>query len=331
MEITLLSLGARGPNPPTWLSYPLFLNAFLIPLSRMIPPLWSAISSSSPRSAYAPLRNSCARDATSGRLYSRPLFLSHLPSSGPPSFCIFSLTPSIFLLIVFVASLLSLPPFSLILFFLPSSPFFLSSFLSPSLLQCGPHARPTLSLARTPRAHHNTHGRSVALAPRSVRSYLLQGTVSRGPQAATARSTGCALSWAAHTTPVRDEPRDRTDRLHFSLPGSACGAFSLPLLPILFSLFLFPSHNILLPYTALSSLLPFLPFSFGEHARDTSRLESCVQPPRCLCQPAATCSFPVLCVFKRCREVRPVKSVNQWDISVHLVHQQVTSGREPVV
>lgn len=114
--------------------------------------------------------------------------LTHSRSFAPsPSFCAFSLTPSNFLLIVFVASLLSSPPFS---FACPLPLFSLSLFLFQHPCDAA-HTR-----SRVPCALHTTHGRSATLTcgvcgPTSCRGPC---HVALRPQRHAARSTGCALS-----------------------------------------------------------------------------------------------------------------------------------------
>lgn len=231
---------------------------------------------------YAPF----ARDATAGRLHLQLLFLSLafslFPARSPilvrlPSRPLFALFLSLRLIFFSLSSLLLFSPCLLshshALFFPSLS---LSSPL-PTPVQCGPHA-----LASPARATQHTWpvGHSYL---RSVRSYLLQGTASRGPQAATARSAQhglCSLVSRAHDTSQRRT--ERPDRqIAFSLPGSACGAFSFPLsLSLSDSFSLSPSlpfcpsflrHS--LPAPILSSLPPFpSPLFLGcVHARDISR------------------------------------------------------------
>lgn len=229
-----------------------------------------------------------ARDATADRLHLQLLFLSlirsftHSHSLAPsPSFCAFSLTPSNFLLIVFVVSLLSLPPFS----FACSLPTFLSLSLPlPIPVRCGPHA-----LASPARATQHTW--PVGSYLRSVRSYLLQGTVSRGPQAATARSAQhglCSLVSRAHDTSQRRT--ERPDRqIAFSLPGSACGAFSLPLSLRFFLsfspfLFFFPPHSLLLVLQFSPLFLLFHPLVLRlRYARDISHPGTTRVRPHVVC------------------------------------------------
>jgi len=95
----------------------------------------------------------------------------------------------------------------------------------------------TITRASPARATTHMAGRPLLLAECAVLPPL-QGTVSRGPQAATARSAQhglCSFVSRAHDTSQRRT--ERPDRqIALSLPGSACGAFSLPLFlsPILF-------------------------------------------------------------------------------------------------
>jgi len=241
-----------------------------------------------------------ARDASA--FCGASLFLTLVLRSCSPSLpsCILSLSLSLslslpnFLLIVLVASFLCspLPPPSQV----PSLPLFPSS-LSPS-----PPPPPPLSLslslflfrhpcdtahtrvshyhARESRARATTHmaGRPLLLAECAVLPPL-QGTVSRGPQAATARSAQhglCSFVSRAHDTSQRRT--ERPDRqIALSLPGSACGAFSLPLFlsPILF-LSPFSPFFVLSPCATVSSLSssllsPCCP-DWRARARDTSRL-----------------------------------------------------------
>lgn len=131
----------------------------------------------------------CSFSFSLSRFLSLSRSLAHSRSLAlSPSFCAFSLTPSNFLLIVFVASLLSLPPFSFACPLLP----FLS--LSPLLFQHPCNAAHTR--LRVPRALHNTHGRLATLTcgvcgPTSCRG---PRHVALRPQRHAARSTGCALS-----------------------------------------------------------------------------------------------------------------------------------------
>lgn len=123
-------------------------------------------------------------------------------------------------------------PFSLSL---PLPPCLPSSFaLSPFPFRhpCdAAHTRAPHYHARESRARYNTHGRSAALILAECAVLPpLQGTVSRGPQAATARSAQhglCSLVSRAHDSQRRTERPDR--QIALSLPGSACSAFSLPL------------------------------------------------------------------------------------------------------
>lgn len=189
---------------------------------------------------------------------------------------------------------------------------FLSLSLPPSLpcsfslllsipVRCGPHARES-------RARY-THmaGRPLLLAECAVLPPL-QGTVSRGPQAAVARSAQhelCSLVSRAHDTSQR-----RTERLDrqiaLSLPGSACGAFSLPLFlsPILSLPFLSLLRTLSLRYCLLSFTLP-VPLSSALacaraihhasgscHPRDVSttrRLRGPRASPSVVCSRAAAC------------------------------------------
>lgn len=192
------------------------------------------------------LARSLTHPSTLVRLLPRPLFALFLSLR----LIFFSLSW------LLLSSLVRLPPSS------PSQSLSLSLSLSlplPTPVRCGPHAR--ASPARDTQ-HTWPVGHSYL---RSVRSYLLQGTVSRGPQAATARSAQhglCSLVSRAHDTSQRRT--ERPDRqIVFSLPGSACGAFSLPLFLRFFLslslypfLFLFPSHS----HPVLQPSPLFLPF-----------------------------------------------------------------------
>lgn len=194
---------------------------------------------------------------------------------------------------------------------MPSSSLSLSlSSPLPTPVQCGPHA-----LASPARATQHTWpvGHSYL---RSVRSYLLQGTASRGPQAATARSAQhglCSLVSRAHDTSQRRT--ERPDRqIAFSLPGSACGAFSFPLslsLSDSFSLSLPLSLSVLLSFVTLSlhQFSPlFLPFrSPCSSAAFTRATYHGLGPLACAPVlslpsdvPAATCQSPsVVCLRRR--------------------------------
>lgn len=221
-----------------------------------------------------------------------PLSLA-LSSRAP--FCTFSFAPSNFPFIVFVASLLSSPPCSF-LFFLPSSPFslLLSLPLFPSLLQCGPHARPTLSLARAPRAIQHTWpvGRSC-----SAECAVLPpaGDCVTWPPGRNGTQHGlCSLVSRAHDTSQRRTERPDRQRLH-SLPGSACGAFSLPLFPILSLSFFLP--RALPPCTVPSSSVSFFYPSVPVNTRAIHHALETARTPVLFISSATTCNPSVFCVY----------------------------------
>lgn len=127
----------------------------------------------------------------------------------------------------------------------------------------------------------------------------------------------CSLMSRAHDTSQRRTKRpDR--QIALSLPGSACGAFSLPLFPILFLSFFFPRTLSPVPLSLL--FFPFCPFVSVKRARDTSRLGSCVHPRIVYITRGHVQPSSVVCL-SAARETRD-ESVSQWDISVHLVHRR---------
>lgn len=202
-----------------------------------------------------------------------PLSLA-LSSRAP--FCTFSFASSNFPFIVFVASLLSSPPCSFF-FFLPSSPFslFLSLPLFPSLLQCGPHARPTLSLARAPRNTTHMAGRPLLLrgvcGPTSCRGLC---HVAPRPQRHTTRTV---LSREPRTRHQSETNRETGPTEIALSPRKRVWCFLPPSIFDSFSFFLFTSHSFPV-YRFLFFCLLFLPFRSGERARDTSRLGNCAHP-----------------------------------------------------
>lgn len=242
-------------------------------------------------------------------VFAAPFSLSLALSSRAP-FCTFSLTPSNFLFIVFVASLLSLPSFSLVLFFCPSPPS-LSSFLSLLLSYNTAHTRAPHYHSREPRARNTTHmaGRPLLLrgvcGPTSCRGLC---HVAPRPQRHTTRAVLSREPRTRHQSQTNRETGPT--EIALSLPGSACDAFSLPLFPIL-SLPFFFSHSLSIYYSLFFSSF-FLSFRSGEHARYITRIGNCVHP-RCLYHPQPRVILQC-CVFMRCHEARD-ESVSRWDIS----------------
>lgn len=277
---------------------------------------------------YAPF----ARDATAGRLHLRSLLLSlslsrsfiHPRLLGPPSrplFCAFSLAPSNFLLIVFAASLHSLPPFS---FACPFPPFFFFFFLFLFLFQ---HPmRPTR--ARESRARYTTHmaGRSLLLAECAVLPPAGDRVTWPPGRNGTQRAARAVLSREPRTRHQSETNRETgpTDRI--LSPRKRVWCFLPPSLsPILsLSLFLspflsiFPSHF----HPALSPLFhPFRPPVLRSVARATYHaLGPLACAPALLSLPsdisAATCQSPQCCVFTRRRELPLRPAANRGDIFV---------------
>lgn len=219
-----------------------------------------------------------------------------LALSSRTSFCTFSFAPSNFPFIVFVASLLSSPPCSFFFFcpLLPSP----SSFLSLSfLLSCNAaHTRAPHYHSREPRARNTTHmaGRPLLLrgvcGPTSCRGLC---HVAPRPQRHTTRAV---LSREPRTRHQSETNRETgPTEIALSLPGSACGAFSLPLFPILSLSFFLP--RTLSPCTVPSSSLPFFCPSVPVNTRAIHHALETARTPVLFISPATTCNPPVLCVY----------------------------------
>lgn len=234
-----------------------FCGTLLLPLPRKTPPLRSAIGGSPPRPAYAP----CSQDATAGRPHSLPLFLSRLLSSLP--FSLFALFLSLRLIFLSLSLSLVSSPRS---FFLahPLLPpcFILSLFLSPNA-----RMRPTRvphTIASPARAAHMATLTRGVCGPTSCRGPC---HVAPRPQRHTAHGLCSLVSRAHDTSQRRTERPDR--QIALSFPGSACGAFSLPLSPTFFLFFfsLFPPRALSLPVLLSPLFLLFPPPILGRGAR----------------------------------------------------------------
>lgn len=216
-----------------------------------------------------------------------------LVRSPPPAF---SLTPSNFLLIVFVASFLPLPPFS----FARPLPTFLLSFSTSSNNRA---MRPTR--ARESRARYTTHmaGRPLLLAECAVLPPAGDRVTWPSGRNGTQRATRAVLSREPRTRHQSETNRETgpTDRI--LSPRKRVCAFSLPFflrffLSISPFLSFFPPHS--LPVLQLSPLfLPIRPpVLWLRYARDVSCPGTTRVRPRVVSfdVSAATCQSPsVLC------------------------------------
>lgn len=127
---------------------------------------------------------------------------SSVPTRDFPRFFLDFVQFSSHCLASLLSSLLLIAPFLALPFYL--------SLLSPRTARDAAHTRAPHYQALGSRALHTW----LATLTRSVRSYLLQGTVSRGPQAAAARSAHglCSLVSRAHDSSQRRTERPTADR-----------------------------------------------------------------------------------------------------------------------
>lgn len=151
-----------------------------------------------------------------------------------------------------------------------------------ALLPLAPLPRTARDAAHTRAPHYQALGSRalhtwLATLTRSVRSYLLQGTVSRGPQAAAARSAHglCSLVSRAHDSSQRRTERPTADRT-LSAKKRVCFLSPSFLRLFFFSLFLplfpfkFSPCALLSLFSPPPSFTPLSPPPSRVRARDTS-------------------------------------------------------------